>query len=237
MVYLNLLFIHFFFCLLINNMAKLPIDVTRAINSQLPKEIGKKLEAMVLKEFEVIKKAMIQEFEMHPVTIEIEGGINSSNTSGTLGGYGNLFTFIGFEEGENPLYEVRARLKETVLRKTSYKNGVFDFITTEPTKEELYSMTPLPWITGQRSWMDGVETGLSGLGSYLYEQGKNIAKSRSGPAIQLKGGKASESAFGSNTTGGAIGSQRSRYKRVSYMSSILKNFNKSVYRLRASTLR
>ena len=53
-------------------MAKLPIDVTRAINSQLPKEIGKKLEAMVLKEFEVIKKAMIQEFEMHPVTIEIE---------------------------------------------------------------------------------------------------------------------------------------------------------------------
>lgn len=218
-------------------MARLPRDVTQAINSQLPKEIGKKVEAMVLKEFEVIKKAMIQEFEMHPVTIEIDSGPNSSNTSGTLGGYGNLFTFIGFEDGENPLRQVRARLKETILRKTSYKNGVFDFITTEPTKEELYSMTPLPWISGQRSWMDGIETGLSGLGFYLYKEGKSISKSRSGPAIQLKGGKKSESAFGSNTTGGAIGLQRSRYQRVSYISSILRNFNKSIDRLRASTLR
>ena len=29
-------------------------------------------------------------------------------------------------------------------------------------------MTPLPWAVGQRSWMDGIETGLSGLGFYLY---------------------------------------------------------------------
>lgn len=217
-------------------MAVLPRDVKKSINSQLPKEVGKKIEAMVLEKFEIIKNAMIQEFESHPVTVEIDSGPSSSNISGTLGGYGNLFTFIGFSDGDNPISEVRDRFEKTLIRKINYKNGVFNFITTEPTKSELYAMTPLPWAVGQRSWMDGIETGLSGLGSYLYKEGKEISKSRSGPAIQLKGGKKSESAFGGSSTGGAIGLQRSRYSRVSYISSILKNFNKSIERLRNSTL-
>jgi len=216
-------------------MALIPLDVKRAINSQLPKEIGKQIESIVIKEFEKIKNSMLQEFDSHPVTQEIEAGPNSSNTSGTLGGYGNLFTFIGFSEGDRPISEVRERLKETSIRKIGYKNGVFDFITTEPTKEELFAMTPMPWASG-RSWMDGIETGLSGLGLYLYKSGEDIKGSRSGPAIQLKGGKKASSAFGKGTTGGAIKNQRSRYQRKSYISSILRNFHKSVDRLRSTKI-
>lgn len=39
------------------------------------------------------RRELINDFESHPVTREIEGGTESSNLSGTLGGYGNLFTF------------------------------------------------------------------------------------------------------------------------------------------------
>lgn len=210
-------------------------DVIRSINSQLQREIGAKVEAIVIKEFEAIKQQMIDEFENHLITREIEAGESSSNISGTLSGYGNLFTFIGFQEGDNPLSEVRRRLEATTIRKTSYREGKWEFITTEPTKEELFAMTPLPWASG-RSWMDGIETGLSGLGYYLYIRGKDLKGSRSGPAIQLKGGKKSDSAFGGESTGGAIKNQRSRYKRTSYMSKILRNFNAKALALTKRTI-
>lgn len=210
-------------------------DVIRSINSQLQREIGAKVEAIVIKEFEAIKQQMIDEFENHLITREIEAGESSSNISGTLSGYGNLFTFIGFQEGDNPLSEVRRRLEATTIRKTSYRGGKWEFITTEPTKEELFAMTPLPWASG-RSWMDGIETGLSGLGYYLYIRGKDLKGSRSGPAIQLKGGKKSDSAFGGESTGGAIKNQRSRYKRTSYMSKILRNFNAKALALTKRTI-
>ena len=39
---------------------------------------------------------MIAKFLNHPVTIEIKGGIDASNISGTLSGITNLYSFIGF---------------------------------------------------------------------------------------------------------------------------------------------
>ena len=46
---------------------------------------------------ESIKARMIEEFIDHPVSQEIAAGAGATNSSGTLtGGYGNLFTFIGF---------------------------------------------------------------------------------------------------------------------------------------------
>jgi len=105
-------------------MARLPIDVTKAINNQLDKNIGIKVKEMVEREFEAIKQRMIDEFESHPVTIEIDAGENASNSSGTLGGYGNLFSFIGFQDGDDPLKEVRVKLNQTNITRLKYKNGV-----------------------------------------------------------------------------------------------------------------
>jgi hypothetical protein len=197
-------------------------SVIRSINSQLQREAGSRIENIVIKEFSVIKERMMEEFENHPVTMEIEAGPSSANISTTLGGYGNLFTFIGFPEGDDPISVIRRRLQETNIRKTSYKGGKWEFITTEPTREEIFAITPLPWANG-RSWVDGIETGLSGLGYYLYESSKDFNSSRSGPAIQLKGGKKGEKSFGGGT-GGAIKNQRSRYRRTSYISKILRDF-------------
>ena len=50
---------------------------------------------IVNSEFNKIKEDLLREFNNHPVTKEIESGVDSLNSSGTLGGVGNLFTFIG----------------------------------------------------------------------------------------------------------------------------------------------
>jgi hypothetical protein len=216
-------------------MATIPPDVRRSINSQMPKQMGKKLEKITREQFQKIKNEMIQSFDAHSVTQEIEAGASSSNTSGTLSGYGNLFTFIGFQSGSDPIEPIRQRLQETFLKKVGFKNGRLNFISTEPTRKELFSMTKISSfrddMEGGRSWLDGIETGLSGLGSYLYRDGQDISGSRSGPAIQLKGGKKSEKAFGEGSTGGAIENQRSRYRRVSYISEILKTYRQKLARL------
>jgi hypothetical protein len=222
-------------------MSILPSDVRRSINAQLPKELGQRLEAITRKNFEKIKLEMIQDFDSHPVTQEIEAGPNAPNTSRTLSGYGNLFTFIGFPSGADPIQEIRERLEETILRKINFKNGRMSFITTEPTREELFKMTKIssfrPELEGGRSWLDGIETGLSGLGFYLYKEDGDIKGSRSGPAIQLKGGKKSEKAVGGGSTGGAIATQRTRYTRTSYISTILKEFSQKVSNLERLRIR
>ena len=59
------------------------------------------------------KSILIQEFNNHEVTKEIAAGPKASNTSGTLGGYGNLFSFIGFEANSDPITPVKEILNET----------------------------------------------------------------------------------------------------------------------------
>lgn len=215
---------------------RLPKDVQDSINKQLPKEIGTEVKKILFKKFEILKMQMVDEFLNHPVTTEIKNGVDASNTSNTLGGYGNLYTFIGFPDNYDPIKPIQDRLLETTLQFIGYSKGIFKFTTTEPSREEIFSMTKISdfrsEISGGRSWVDGIETGLSGLGYYLYQKGKDISGSRSGPAIQLKGGKKSSSAFGGESTGGAISLQRSRYKRTPYISTILKNFRTSINDLR-----
>ena len=65
-------------------------------------EFVRYVKAVVKEEFQKIKRETIQEFDEHVVTREIEGGVNAENISRTLGGRGNLFSFIGFDANANP---------------------------------------------------------------------------------------------------------------------------------------
>ena len=73
------------------------IDLKRAISSN--KVYQAEVRAIVKEQFEEKKAQLIENFEKHPVTQEISNP-NSSNISNTLGGYGNLYGFLGFEEDD-----------------------------------------------------------------------------------------------------------------------------------------
>lgn len=131
------------------------------------------------KEVEKIKNEIIEEFENHPVTQEIEGGITATNISNTLDGITNLYSFIGFESGDNPLDPIREQLKKINLRYTINSKGELIFTVEFPTAKDIFKVTPMPWATG-RSWAQGIEVGISGLGYYI----KSTINSRSGLGVQ-----------------------------------------------------
>jgi len=138
---------------------------------------------IVQKEVEKEKALFRSEFELHPVTQELEGGENASNLSGTLGGYGNLFSFLGFNNGSNPISPVKSLIQKINLGSSTKSNGkIFQFKVNIPSKEEFAAISRLPWESG-RSWLLDIERGISGLGAYLYGR---FNSSRSGSGIQSK---------------------------------------------------
>ena len=142
---------------------------------------ARKLAKQILQEN---KQELINEFNAHPVTMEIEAGPSASNRSGTLGSKGNLFSFIGFSEGDSPLEPVRALLDKIQLASTrAIKSGaVVEFKVNLPSKSEFESASKMPWESG-RSWLYDIERAISGLGNYLYGRFQN---SRSGTGVQLE---------------------------------------------------
>jgi len=128
------------------------------------------------------KKNFLQDFSSHEVTVEIEAGENSENSSGTLGGYGNLFSFIGFPSGSKPTEVVKNLINKIRLIRKSYvkpeRSGVLiKFNIFSPKKTEFEDSTPIPWATG-RSWLSGIERGISGLGYFISRGG--IGRSEGG---------------------------------------------------------
>lgn len=138
--------------------------------------------------FAKAKSELIQEFSSHPVSKEIEGGPNANNISGTLGGYGNLFSFIGFNYGANPVSEWVAflqnylRIKNRGVSATPRNNRVIVEIQMNSIKDsDLKKYAPIPWNKG-RSWVEAIERGLSGFGYYL----NNNSNGRSKGGIQAE---------------------------------------------------
>lgn len=145
--------------------------------------VKKMVRDIVQKELEKEKALFRADFESHPVTQELEGGENASNISGTLGGYGNLFSFLGFNKGASPTTPVKLLIQKILLDRNikSTSNG-FEVKVNIPSKEEFAAVSKLPW-EGGRSWLLDMERGISGLGSFLYGR---FVSSRSGGGIQSK---------------------------------------------------
>ena len=164
-------------------MIQLPLDVKNALKRQVPKAVRRDFEKETKKKFREIKQEMIKEFLSHPVTAEIMGGPNSSNISGTLGGVSNLFAFIGFDQGDQPISPILTLLEgvDLIYNKEIRSKGMgVSFNASLPDAETIFAVTPLPWATG-RSWAEGIERGLSGLGYLIRKSG-----GRSGAAVQSR---------------------------------------------------
>lgn len=158
------------------------------------------------------KQQLLNDFNAHPVTKEIEGGVSSPNISGTLGGMGNLFSFIGFDSGSDPVSIIRTlinkiRLVKKIKSKKITRKGVsFGVEFFAPKLSEFERSTPMPWATG-RSWLLGIERGISGFGYYISRK----LSGRSGGGIQSNNQIRSGS-----------------FRNTSYFSKIYSNFFKKV---------
>lgn len=187
-------------------MNKINFDSIRKKASNA-KKIEQRADKFVDKLLEKNKLNFLNEFDDHPITKELISGPNGANTSNTLGGKGNLFSFIGFFQSQNPVEELRIFLEKNFSFKKIKKNNKLKYSIDYPSLEKIKNNTPMPWESGN-SWAISIEKGISGLSYYLAN--KFSEKSRSGRGIQTK-----------NKI------QNLNYKPSEYLSKIIKNFKKN----------
>lgn len=185
-------------------------NVQKQLNAYITKQVvrtySKTFQQRIITAFNKIKKEMLAEFLAHPITVEIRGGPDAENSSGTLNGYGNLFSFIGFDQGDNPIDEIEGILN---LSKIEYGRDTETGFTMKiylPSKQDIFGSTPMPWAAG-RSWAEGIERGIAGFGRYLNID--TAVNSRSGAGIE------SESVI-----------RKGKYTPVPYISSLLNKYTK-----------
>ena len=191
----------------------LPSDIAQKVRKDSSEVVRRSVEKQIQMAFNKIKTAMIREFLNHPVTEEIINGPEASNTSGTLNGYGNLFSYIGFYDGDEPIKSVLEEFEKSTIIFSGLIDGGASWKIYIPNKQDIWDASPMPWAQG-RSWAKGIETGISGVGYYLYSQRRNMQNSRSGPAIQTQ----------NKIT-------RPRFKNVKYISAILDKYEQKFSQL------
>ena len=159
----------------------------------------------------------LKDFNSHPVTQEIESGPRAENLSGTLSGYGNLFSYIGFNQGSDPIHGLREFLEKRprVYRNSRLVRGQnsvdYVFRIQVPLFSEMEDFAQSPYEG--RSWIKGMERGISGLGYYLHSKSGQLANSRSGFGLQT------ENRLRAMT-----------FKPIKYMTSILERFRREINR-------
>ena len=184
-------------------LKELTVDNDRAMGRTLRDYIAPRLERK--------QERLIKNFKADKITIELKAGPTASNISGTLGGYGNLFSFIGFNRGSDPtdviekIFEQKFRFK---VRRIG-KSGKYKITFFIPSIEEIYGLTPMPWASGS-SWVSGIEKGMSNIGSYLYSS-RGFGQSRAGTGIQAK-----------NRSSGVS------FRNTPYITRLLNNFKRTL---------
>jgi hypothetical protein len=140
----------------------------------------------------IAQNDMMDVFEDHKVTKELEGGIDYNGPSvisyfSPSAGNANLYSFIGFKAGTDPVSVLRELLKYPIQVKLATRsNNTYFFKILVPTEEDIEKATPMPedYIAGNFSWARGIEDGdLFGIGEFLTIR---ASTSRSGGGIQVE---------------------------------------------------
>jgi|TARA_R100000231_G_scaffold137087_1_gene113071 hypothetical protein len=185
------------------------------VDSPNQKRMGMALRNVIEPKLEERQRELVRQFEIHPITIELNAGPRATNTSGTLGGYGNLFSFIGFSSSDKPTSVISQIFNQKIKFKVRRRDqkGLYAVTFFIPDIEEIYGLTPIPWMTG-KSWVKSVEEGgLTNLGQYLFSS-TGFGQSSSGTGIQVK-----------NRSSGVS------FSRTPYIGKLIENFKKRLLRL------
>lgn len=196
--------------------------LSRSVRASLLSQVAKDRQLItrghqaIQQQYNIAHKQFMNDFEEHPVTRELRAGSNGSNITGTLT-QGNLFGFIGFEEGYDPIKNIEKLLDNIeiiIKRRQMGKTGfIWTYIITAPSSRDLYSATPMPWAKGS-SWLQELEgRGIPNLGQYMH---KKINSSRSGAGFQNT----------NRPEGGRV--------RISYIKSLLSKFETNLNSIDAS---
>jgi hypothetical protein len=190
-------------------------ELLKELSVKGDKNMGRLLRRFLEPKIEERRKELEKKFQAHPITIELSSGPRASNISGTLGGYGNLFSFIGFSGADSPTQVIERIFKEKIRFKVRRRNSAGQYVVTFfiPSIEEIYGLTPIPWMTG-KSWTKSIEKGgLSNLGQFLFSP-TGFGSSRAGTGIQVE-----------NRSSGV------RFRNTPYISQLVNDFKKRLLNL------
>ena len=121
------------------------------------------------------KKETLSKFNNHPVTQEIEAGASAPTYQEQSDPEGNLFSFIGFNAGSNPIEVLRQYMKSRAayikFKMVRGKRVNYVFRVDNLDKTVVHNLTPLPFEKGL-SWVRGIEKGISNIGNYIFRKTK-----------------------------------------------------------------
>lgn len=172
------------------------IKIKLSSSKKVGAKILEKLQPIAEKKLNDAKKELLEQLDERAFSQEIKEGSDAQNTSGSLGGYGNLFSFFGFNNGDEPIEQfeeylnTNIKLKDPVQgrnRLGQFKYGgnklLFDFFIEIPSKVDIEENTQLEFEP--KSWVYALEDGLSGFSNYLAKK----MKGRSLGGIQALDGR------------------------------------------------
>jgi hypothetical protein len=137
--------------------------------------------------FESGLNQLVSEIEADPVSQEINAGNAVVKSKFIKGGdkYGaNLFSFIGFEAGSEPVKELVGYIKKSFridLFKVKKDGNRYNFQASFPSEGDVKSAFLLEWMN--RSWITAIERGVSGAINYI----RKLGEGRSGGGVQIEG--------------------------------------------------
>jgi hypothetical protein len=190
-------------------------------------EIQDEIEKAVKKQFNEEKQNTLLEFDSHDVTQELAEP-EKGNISNTLGGYGDLFGFIGFEAGSDPVLPVKLALESKIKFKSTNlsiiypRNARGQFATGKRTKNikiifqvpdlnDFDKAAKFEGWNGGRNWVKGIERGISGVSYYA-----DYPRGRSERGLQLRG-----------QIKNSASDRPSGFKTRPYITEIIENFKKN----------
>jgi len=197
-------------------MGKINFDSILAKTLRSPR-VQRQAYAAVAEKVNEVKADLLHDFNTHPATREIEAGPELESSDVLPNSYGNLYSYLGFEDGRNPTMPVREKLEAiSVQSRPEIRGETINFKVNIPTEEELEEISFMNWEAG-KSWLSAVERGLSGFSSYLFTLSRNVG--RSGAGIQ---------------TGNNMGRSGGKYfVGTPYLFDMLKKFRSRLNKIRA----
>jgi hypothetical protein len=189
------------------------------------KAIAIKITDVIEKELEKKTDKFLQNFDNHPVTQEIQAGPGSGSKF-LPSSKGSLFGLLGFQAGKNPIGALREMLKNGIKMqknrigtKTTENGRILIEVPVSIislgeiyTKTQNDSDTKISW-TG-RSFVDQIQKGIEGFGSYLSGMFKI---SKSGDGIQAK-----------NQDGSPAEVRNIEMRPIKYLDELLEKFKQSL---------